>query len=262
MEILNQHGPDSSGRATAPRFAAAVATHKGRRDTNADAALIDEAAGLYAVADGLGDAPRSRLAADKALAAVREVFAGSWGSHTSGARPVEEACERMTLGVEYAHEQLYAPWWAPEERMRTTFAGVVVCGERLVIGHVGDSRVYLLRTSKGRLVQETEDHTVLGEALRRGAPHDVAAALKGANKLTRVVGTWGTVEVRPFVRCWEPGDLVLLCTDGLSDWLDPEAMTEIALGAPDLGAATQRLVDEAIARGGGDNTTALLVGHA
>jgi serine/threonine protein phosphatase PrpC len=262
VETQDEHAPTSALEATAPRSAAAMATDVGRRTINADAALIDDAAGLYAVADGVGDTPRSRLAADQTLAAVREMFGRQWTSHPPGARPVEEARGKLKLGVEGAHRRIHGRWWAPQEQPRATFAGVVVCGEHLVMGHVGDSRIYLLRASGGGLAQQTTDHTVLGEALRRGMEYDAAAALPDAHILIQVLGGRRGVDVRPFVKRWKPGDVALLCTDGLSDCLEPDAMTEIVLGAPDLGVAARRLVDQAIANGGADNVTALVVRHA
>jgi serine/threonine protein phosphatase PrpC len=261
VETQDEQAPTSSVRAALPRFEACVATHVGRRTINADAALIDDVAGLYAVADARGDAPRSRLTADLALAAVREMFSGSWASYPANARPVEEARGRLIRGVEYAHQRIHAPWWALDERRGTTFAGLVVCDTDLVIGHVGDSRAYLWRASTRSLAQQTQDHTVMGEALGQGKPHDVAASLPNAHKLIQLLGIPRAVDVQPFVRRWEPGDVALLCTDGLSDQLDTRTIEATILGAPDLDAATRRLVDRAIAHGGHDNATVLLVRH-
>jgi PPM family protein phosphatase len=261
MNTPEDQVPQSRVRKATPRVQAAAATHVGARAVNADAFVRDDAAGLFAVADGLGDRPRSRLAADMALVTVREAFGSGWLSYPPEVRPVEEGRERLVMGVESAHQRLCAPWWASDERLQTTFAGVVVCGESLVLGHVGDSRVYLLRASKGRIAQQTDDHTVLCAALRRGTPGDVATALPDANALTQALGSSRRMDVRALVRHWEPGDLVLVCTDGLSDLVAPEAMTEVALGVPDLATAAQQLVDQAVANGGRDNVTAVLVRH-
>jgi PPM family protein phosphatase len=255
----HESAPASGVRTRDVQIQVAVATHIGRRTTNADAFVLDEVAGLYAVSDGMGDTLRSSLIAQMALAAVREVFREPWVSYAPAERSVDEAKRRILLGVEQAHGRLLLPWWARGERIGTTFAGVVVCGEHLVIGHVGDSRVYLLRASKGRLTQLTQDHTVAGNALGRGTPADAAARLPNADALTQMIGMRRFVGLRPIVRRWEPGDIALLCTDGVSNRLGADVLADVVLDSPEPGEAAQRLVDHAIQAGGGDNATVVLV---
>ena len=167
--------------------------------------------------------------------------------------------ERLALGVVQAHGRLYAPGRSKEERIGTTFAGVVVCEGTLCVGHVGDSRVYLLRRNEARLVQLTEDHTVRGDAFCRGIPRHVAAALPRADALTRLLGATPGVEVEGITRSWEPGDVVLICTDGVSDLVATNVMTNILLDVDDLGNAAQAIIESARAAGGGDNASAVLV---
>jgi protein phosphatase len=242
-----------------PRIEAAAATHIGRRNTNADAVLLDETAGLYAVCDAMGDTPRSRVVAQMALDAVRELFQVPWTSCPPTERPAGEANRRLLLGVGQAHGRLYVPGRARDARLGTTFAGVVAGGEWLCAGHVGDSRIYLLQASTRTLARLTQDHTVAGDACSRGLPHDAAARLPGAQTLTQALGFRSGVDLQSVVRRWEPGDIALVCTDGLSDPLDDDVIRNILLGTCHLGKAAQRLVDEAIDRGGWDNATAALV---
>ena len=249
--------PRSHRRPARTRIEVAARTRTGRRSVNADAFLIDEAAGLYAVADGMGDTPRSRIVAQAALDAVRELFLDPWAILPQAERSTDEAGERLVLGVAQAQGRIRAPGRA--HRMGATFAGVVDCGEGIVVAHVGDSRVYLLRASKGRLAPVTRDHTVAGEACRRGVRPDDAARLPNAQALTQVIGANRIVDLRPVARRWEPGDIVLLCTDGVSDPLGAEALAAVLLDAPDLGTAAQRLVDHAVALDASDNATAVLV---
>jgi serine/threonine protein phosphatase PrpC len=140
-----------------------------------------------------------------------------------------------------------------------TFAGIVVCGATLCVAHVGDSRVYLLRRSKSRLVQLTHDDTVLGDALRRGERYEVAASRPDAHALTRMLGATSGVEVEPIVVRWEPGDSALLCTDGVSDRVEAAAMADILLDAGEVSDAARRIIDRASEAGGYDNATVLLV---
>jgi serine/threonine protein phosphatase PrpC len=237
----------------------AVAADHGRRRVNADVVLIDRAAGLFGVADGMGDTSRSRLVAGMALEAVQELFGVPWALRSPSERSTREARERLALGVVQAHGRLYAPGRLKEDRIGTTFAGVVVCEGVLCVGHVGDSRVHLLRRNEARLVQITQDHTVRGDAVCRGIPGHVAAALPRADALTRLLGATPGVEVEGNTRCWEPGDVILICTDGVSDLIAAKVMTNILLDVDDLGVAAQAIIDRARDAGGGDNATTVLV---
>ena len=98
--------PASYVLSTELRVEAAAATHAGQRDTNADAYVIDEAAGLFAVGDGMGDTPRSGLVARMALDAVREMFLPPWSILPAADRSPAEAAERMYLGVLQAHRRI------------------------------------------------------------------------------------------------------------------------------------------------------------
>ncbi len=241
------------------RVETASATHIGRRSTNADAVLSDAAAGLYAVADGMGDQPRSSRVARMALETVRAFFVGTWTTLRSSERSVEEAADRLVLGIEQAHFRIHAPWMPRVARLGTTFAGVVVCGDHLCVGQVGDSRIYLIRGSKGGLAQIGEDHTVAQEARHGGMAAERAADLPDAHKLTQILGFRRRVVIEPLLRRWEPGDAVLLCTDGLSDCLQSEAIASIVLDVANVDTAVQTLVDQAVERGATDNASAVLL---
>jgi serine/threonine protein phosphatase PrpC len=108
-----------------PGIEAAAATRIGRRQTNADAFLIDEAAGLYAVADGMGDTPVSGLVARKALEAVQQMFGARWPSLPLAERTPAEARARITQGIWQADFRVHAPYVPRSKRIGTTFAGIV-----------------------------------------------------------------------------------------------------------------------------------------
>jgi serine/threonine protein phosphatase PrpC len=254
-----EQGPTSGMQAKKMQVEAAAATRIGGRQTNADAFLIDEVAGLYAVADGMGDTPVSGLVARQALEAVQQMFGAHWPSLPLAERTPEEARARITQGIWQADFRVHAPYVPRSKRIGTTFAGIVVCGDALCAAHVGDSRVYLLRRGKVHLAQLTADHTSLGEARRRGMPEDIALLSPHAHKLTRVLGVKPGEEVEPIVRRWEAGDIALLCTDGVSDHVKAEVMEDILLDACDIRDAAQRIVDRANSAGGLDNATVVLV---
>jgi PPM family protein phosphatase len=236
----------------------AAVTARGRRRVNADAFLVDEAAGLLAVADAMGDNAHSSLMSRIALAMVREPFGAQWLLRPFAARFAGEAAERFQVGVARANRRAYEVGTTEPRCGGTTFAGVVVCGNHLCIAHVGDSRIYLLRSATGELVQVTEDHTVMNDLLSRGMSHESAARVQNADALTRALGARAAVEVRPSVAAWAPGDVALVCTDGLSDWVHAEAMLRVLTEATGAQQAAQRLVDAAGDVGGWDNATALV----
>jgi len=256
---LEEHAPTSRIRPSEVRFEAAAATHAGRRTTNADGFTIDEPAGFFGVADGMGDTRRSAVAARMALEAVGELFVAPWAFYSFAERSASEAAERLHLGVMQAHGRLYAPGRSKEQRIGTTFAGVVASGGWISVAHVGDSRVHFLQRSKARLTRLTEDHTILGDAVLRGVPHERAAALPHAHAVTRMLGVTSAMEPDLRRQRWEPGDTVLICTDGVSDRVAPEELASILLAVEDLGEAAEHLVGRANDLGGWDNATALLV---
>lgn len=242
---------------TEMRVDVAVATDTGPyRKTNADALLVDLAAGLVAVSDGIGDTPRSAAAAKIALDAVRELFLPPWSLLPPADRSASEAADRLTLGVMQANGRLYVADRA--RRLGSTFAGVVVCADTLCVGHLGDSRVYLFRPSTRKLARLTEDHTVLSDAIRRGVPDDVTAAQPNVHALTRAIGIQRAPHLRLRVTRWAPGDVVLVCTDGVTDWLDDATITRTLVERDELEAVAHRLVERAFVAGSRDNATVAL----
>jgi serine/threonine protein phosphatase PrpC len=241
------------------RVEAAVATDVGQRRVNADAYLLDEAAGLFAVADGVGDTPQSILAAQTALQAVLESFRSPWSSLPLAERSADEARERLFLGLMRANARLFVPGQTRATRAMTTFAGAVVCARGLCIGHAGDSGVYRYRPSTGGLAKATEDDTVLNRALWSGTALDVALALPNAQALTRAIGLRPTLAVEIDVQPWEPGDVILVCSDGVTDALDSNAIARALEGPDDLQGTAQRLIQRAVRARGHDNATVVLV---
>ncbi len=145
-----------------------------------------------------------------------------------------------------------------EGDMGTTVAAVLVRGDRAAVAHVGDSRVYRYRD--GRLEALTDDHSLLAECLRSGTlTPDLAGAFPYKHLVTRSLGAGDSVDVD--TRLLEPvaGDVLLLCSDGLSGVLGDDEIAGALGGKPDLDATARLLVDRANERGGPDNVTVVLV---
>ena len=222
---------------------AGSATHIGRRHDNQDACLVGD--GLYAVADGVGGEPGGGLASQLAVHALRRGF------EETPAPGVDEmgslaAIHRCSSG--------------PYSRMATTLVVARFAGSRVTIGHVGDSRAYLLRG--GRLRQLTRDHTAEAEwatewAAGWGSGGD-SRAVMSPNALTRALSRGA--DARPDVMQIEVlvGDAILLCTDGVCRVLEERQMTEL-LAEPDPRQAALMFPRTAIGLGGRDNATAVVV---
>ena len=143
----------------------------------------------------------------------------------------------------------------PELRgMGTTLTMLLACGDRAVVAHVGDSRLYRLRADRAELI--THDHTVEAELDRRGiAMDDAVRQSRMAKMLTRSLGERDTVSVESHELPLEAGDVLILCSDGLSHYLqDGSELIKVSRSCA-LRDLPQRLIDLAISRGGGDNVT-------
>lgn len=224
------------------------------RGHNEDAcALRQDPGGLVvaAVADGVAGAPAGELASRLAVEVVlRELDAGS--GHPAG--------EWLGRAVQQANIELYEKAVVvPELRgMATTLTALVLDGDQLTAVHVGDSRLYLVRD--GMAIQLTKDHTVAAERVRRGGlSPGQARTHPDRSLLTRCLGRELIVSRDRLTRPIRPGDVLILCTDGLHNVLRDEALAEVALGAPDAQAACRSLIERANALGTADNVTVAVV---
>jgi PPM family protein phosphatase len=225
------------------------ATHPGRkRRHNEDSYVVEPP--MFAVADGMGGAKAGEVASGLAAAALRE--AGTDGR--SGE-------ERVTQLIQEANRRVFRR--ANEDRdasgMGTTMTVALVEDGRVVFGHVGDSRAYLIR--EGSIEQLTDDHSLVAELVRSGrlTPEE-AEAHPQRSVITRAVGTEPDVDVDTFTIEPEDGDLFLICSDGLTDMVDDATIIEaIERHRDDLDEAAKALVTAANRVGGEDNITVLLV---
>src|SRR4051812_10720388 len=173
----------------------------------------------------------------------------------------ESIASLMETAIQKACADVYDLSQADADRggMGTTVVAMLVAGKNAVIGHVGDSRVYLYR--KGRAHQLTEDHTIVQEQLKRGLiTRAELATAENRNVITRAVGIQSSVPVDTLVADLMPGDLYLLCSDGLHGYLHDDELP--ALFGQERDKLADLLVDLALQRGGRDNITAVALAVA
>ena len=226
-----------------------------QRASNEDAYAIVPSIGFFAVADGVGgDAAgevASRMAID-VVASTIENAAATWpqgGGDSLFVRALREANAAVRASASRDRAR---------KGMGTTFTGLLVLEDRAVIAHVGDSRAYLLR--ERRLHQLTEDHTLVNAYVQAGVmTREAAAASEIRNVIVRAVGLDEAMEVDTRLMGVEPGDVVLLASDGLHGVVEAEDIAATMLSTRDLTRAAARLVERANDAGGPDNVTVVLL---
>jgi PPM family protein phosphatase len=230
------------------RVVTAGVTDVGRvRDGNEDG-FIDQAdrLGLVAVADGMGGHRAGEVASATALEALRAAVASG--------EPLRDA-------IEGANDAVLEKSVSDQEfhGMGTTLtAGMLGSDGHLVVGHVGDSRAYLVRD--GELSQITDDHSLVEEMVRSGElTPEQAEVHPRRSVITRALGIDPQVEVDEYPIELQPGDRILFCSDGLTTMVRPDEIASILGREPDLRRAAQLLVDAANAAGGEDNITAVII---
>ncbi|MCA9688808.1 MAG: serine/threonine-protein phosphatase [Myxococcales bacterium] len=251
--------------------------HAGRSHTglvrvnNEDAWFGDDGVGLYIVCDGVGGRARGEVASEVTVEHIRDWITGEaellGRAREAGAQLDDALIARLQAMVRSAVQNACYMVHAmgeldPDQHgMSTTATVLVAVGGRGIVGQVGDSRVYRSRPGDGgaSVSQLTEDHTLVWQQVQSGRmTPEQARTSRLKNIITRAVGQKAHVEVDTFVVDLRPGDRILLCTDGLHDYLD-RGLDVGALFACDLDEAAAAAVREANARGGADNITALFV---
>lgn len=205
---------------------------------------------LYAVADGMGGHSAGQIASELALKTMIS-------NYYADPSPVIEESLREALAR--ANALVFDASRAIVERsgMGTTITALVIRGREAFIAQVGDSRCYLLRD--GQLRQITEDHSWVNEQVKRGGLSPEEAEMSPLrNVITRSIGTAPTVEVDIYNEELKPGDVFLLCTDGLTGEVSDEEIREVLMNEC-ASVAAWKLVDLALEHGGHDNVTALVI---
>jgi protein phosphatase len=229
------------------------------RSNNEDSVATDPDAALAVLADGMGGYNAGEVASNMATSFIVSEL-GRWLREASVQASDQEVRRAMDICVDNANRAIFNaansnPQYAG---MGTTLVVAVFRGTRLLIGHVGDSRAYRLRA--GRLQQITRDHSLLQEQIDAGLiTPEQAAFSANKNLVTRAVGVEDTVLLETHQHEAAPGDLYLLCSDGLSDMLDDSTITQIVLAHESLDACCKSLIEAANDAGGKDNISVILV---
>ncbi len=234
-----------------------VRTDVGRkRRNNEDAHGEWPARGVFCVADGMGGLEAGEVASRMVVEAVGEAV-GSW--EADGA-PMPQSARLASLEHALAEANERIRVWADAEGKKgcgSTFVGVCLDpgdASRATALHAGDSRVYRVRGR--RIVRITRDHSVATAAGVRDE-RDLNPAFRSL--VLRAVGVKDEVEPERTSFSLEPGDWILVCSDGLSRMADDRSIARVLASAPDPDAAADALVDLANDRGGKDNVTALAI---
>jgi PPM family protein phosphatase len=235
------------------------ATDTGRaRSNNEDSVAVDEATSLVVLADGMGGYNAGEVASSMATSFIRSEL-GRWLSEAAESATDTDVRRAMDICVDNANRAIFNaansnPQYAG---MGTTLVVGVFRDARLLMGHVGDSRAYRLRAS--RLTQITHDHSLLQEQIDSGLiTLEQAAFSANKNLVTRAVGVEDTVLLETHLHDVLPGDTYLLCSDGLSDMLDDESITQLLTGSETLPELAATLIEAANDAGGKDNISVIL----
>jgi serine/threonine protein phosphatase PrpC len=243
------------------RYAAAAVTDVGiKRPSNEDAYGLSVEDGVYIVCDGMGGAAAGEIASSMATQEVLRRL-----STRPETAPLEDLVDEAVFA---ANEAIHSRAQSNPQLngMGTTLVGVVTEGNRALVFNVGDSRCYRLREAgakqngESRLEQISLDHSLVEEQVRMGRlTHEEAQHSSYRNVITRALGTQHSVEPDKYELEAAPGEIFLLCSDGLTGEIDDAQIEAILSVDRPLDELCARLVDAAKRAGGRDNITCLLV---
>jgi serine/threonine protein phosphatase PrpC len=233
----------------------------GRRRRNEDAYFVDPQAQVFAVLDGMGGQAGGDVASSVGAETLAHFYTmiannpdATWPCAIDIRRPMVE--NQLEAAIRLANRRIRALRHEQLGSMGTTIASLALRGQLAVRAHVGDSRVYLLRS--GTLTQLTRDHSLYEQLRADGVNLPPLSDFPHANVITRALGP--TEDERPELGRLElqSGDRFLLCTDGLSGELEPERIAAL-LGQGSVEEAADALIEAAFAAGSRDNITAIVV---
>ncbi len=220
-----------------------------------DPATIERLGHLYAVADGVSGQEGGEIASRIATDTLRMYYVLP---HV--AIPPDDRLRNVFLEAHQRIEEQARRH--PQYRgMGTTLTTVVFNDNVLYYGHVGDSRLYLIHSHTRKIEQLTKDHTLVNKFVEEGKLTPEEAAQEDSNVLSQALGCVPKIQIDAGeYRDLHTGDIVLLCSDGLTDLVSDAKIRDIVLGSPSLDDACRRLVLKANQNGGKDNITVVLIG--
>jgi len=247
----------------------AAATHPGmKRSHNEDNYFLLAEENLYVVADGMGGHASGEVASQIAVESLANFYIDTardrdmtWPYKEDRTLAYDE--NRLVTGIKLANRRVFETAAAdPKYRgMGTTIVSLVVAGTGAYMGHVGDSRGYLIQPGGAGIQQVTEDHSLLNDYLKvHKLTQDEIEHFPHKNVIVRALGMKDSVTVDVHRLDPRPGELYLLCSDGLSGPVNNDAIVEaVKEGKQDLEKVCQLLIAKANANGGPDNITCVVV---
>jgi len=229
------------------------------RSNNEDSVGVDEATSLAVLADGMGGYNAGEVASNMATSFIKTEL-GRWLAEAASRASDVDVRRAMDICVDNANRAIFNAANANPQYagMGTTLVVAVFRDGQLRLGHVGDSRAY--RWRGGQLAQITRDHSLLQEQIDAGLiTPEQAAFSANKNLVTRAVGIEDTVLLETHLHEMQPGDVYLMCSDGLSDMLDDETIARLLQAHDTLAGAGSALIAAANEAGGKDNIALILV---
>lgn len=232
------------------------------RKVNEDSFLCEKLEGiedtyLYIIADGMGGHNAGEVASSMAVQEVAAYIKRNIEAVKLGEKEIQDLVRDSII---HANDKVYKTSIVKSNclGMGTTLSMVLVKGNSYYVGHVGDSRIYLIRNNT--ITKLTEDHSLVAELIKSGTiKPEEADNHPQKNVITRALGTEYTLEPDVSRGDMQHGDFILICTDGLSNAVTEEDMINAVANAPDLNEACELLVSRAKENGGFDNITVIIV---
>lgn len=229
------------------------------RENNEDSFYLDEKLGLLVVADGMGGHASGETASKLAVGVLCDYFQENRPVISDYNSSYSETTNKLNASINLANQAVLEAAQSSSELngMGTTIAAVLLEGNQLSIAHIGDSRVYLVRS--GHIEQLTDDHSIVQEQVRRELiTKEEAAQSQMKNILTRALGIHEETKADLGELTVFHGDILLLCSDGLYNMVSDERMLAIIACAGNADAACDDLINAANENGGKDNISVVL----
>lgn len=225
------------------------------REINQDSFAVDMDHGLFIVADGMGGHAAGEKASQTAVQIITERLGGSVNASSNG-----QLLDALQTAIQDANREIINASMEDSSMrgMGTTATVIVTKSNQIYVGHVGDSRAYLIRNR--RIDQITEDHSIVAQLVRaRAITPQEAARHPYRNVITRCLGMQVEVEADTQQRELKQGDRLLICSDGLSGLVSDDEMLQMVTTSEDPQKTCVDLVNLALERGGSDNITVVLI---
>lgn len=259
IEVFGKTDPGRTRDHNEDRFLVADLTRReASLQPNVRAHDVGERGSLFVVADGMGGAAAGELASEMATDTIYDQMVKGWGAEQE--LTPQRFAFRLKEAVEAANKQInsYASAHPEVRGMGTTTTAVGLLGDRVFLTQVGDSRAYLIRG--GEAVQLTKDQSLMQRLVEAGElTEEEAEKSERRNIILQALGPDARVKVDLTHQEVRRGDMLVLCSDGLSGQVKREEIAEVVTRQRDLTAACDRLIALANERGGPDNITVVIV---